>query len=392
MPVTKAVRSLPGIAPSMALVVGLAVTLGCLAWSSAVIPSGLPVAVGVVVAALGGSASVLLMLLVRARVRTTGRADAAGADGDARFRAIADAMPFIVWLSDGRSGIEFVNSRWYTCTGIDPDAGPVDWTAPIHPDDLGAMRDAVLEAQSARADFVHRFRMRQADGGYRWMLANGIPRPFPDGRVGYVGTTIDIHDAETREARLRDRRKRYQLAIEAAGAGIWDWDLVTDHIHLSDRALELIGTSADRTGARLSGLEAFARFEELLEPDQLAIAREARRGLFEDRRPLDATLKMHGREGAPQWVSFKGFAIWDDEGRVVRYYGTAVDVTARVVAQQESERARHFLDTVLDVLPTPVFVKDEQSRLVLVNRAGCDWFARPRAALIGRSDLDILPA
>jgi PAS domain S-box-containing protein len=393
MPLTKAVRPLSGAAPWMAFVLGLAVTLGCLVWLSGVIPGGVPAAVGVVVAALGGGMSVLLVLLVRTRVRELDRADAGMHEGDERFRAIADSMPFIVWLSDGRSGIEFVNRRWYTITGIDPDAGPADWTAPVHPDDLGAMRDAILEARAARADLVHRFRMRQADGSYRWMLSNGIPRPFPDGRVGFVGTTIDIHDIEIREARLRDRRRRYQLAIEAAGAGIWDWDLVTDHIHLSDRVVELLGTSADRdSGVRLSGREAFARFEALLDPDQLEIAREARRGLFEDRIPLDATLRMSDREGAPLWVSFKGFAVWDDDGRVARYYGTTVDVTARIVAQQESERARHFLDTVLDVLPTPVFVKDEHSRFVLVNRAGCDWLARPRAELIGRSDLDILPA
>ena len=69
-----------------------------------------------------------------------------------------------------------------------------------------------------------------------------------------------------------------------------------------------------------------------------------------------------------------------------------LDVTGWSRAEAEQSRTIQFLSSLLDATPTPILVKDECSRLVLVNEAFCRLLGRPREALLGTTDDDHSPA
>ena len=70
-------------------------------------------------------------------------------------------------------------------------------------------------------------------------------------------------------------------------------------------------------------------------------------------------------------------------------YATARDISERTAAQEELRRSERFLESVLDNLPTMVFVKEaEQLRFVRFNQAGVDLIGIPREELIGKNDHD----
>jgi PAS domain S-box-containing protein len=143
------------------------------------------------------------------RVRT------ALSESEGRFKTMADATPLMVWLADAAAGPDWFNQSWLSFTGRQtPGEAGVDWDADLHPDDRGPLRAALEKAFADRAPFEIEYRLRRADGQYRWILDRGTPRFAPDGTfTGLIGTGIDVHDR-----RFIERRDRF-LAQTANAMG-----------------------------------------------------------------------------------------------------------------------------------------------------------------------------
>ena len=134
-------------------------------------------------------------------------------ESERRFRRMADTAPVLIWMSDIEKKGVYFNQRWLGFTGrpLDDHLGD-GWMSFIHPDDLAAL-DACAEAFQRLAGFTIQFRLRRADGEYRWMLDTGVPRFTPGGDfAGYIGSCVDIHDQKQTEEALRESQSRLQGA------------------------------------------------------------------------------------------------------------------------------------------------------------------------------------
>jgi anti-anti-sigma factor len=138
-----------------------------------------------------------------ARVDGHLRLGRARAEAERRFRALADATPALIW-ADGADGRRlFVNKAWREYTGGgDADLG-TGWRARIHPDDLAGYDER--RAAAAGGIFEAEYRLRSADGRYRWVLDRGAPlNPDPAAEErGYVGGCLDIDDRYREQERQR---------------------------------------------------------------------------------------------------------------------------------------------------------------------------------------------
>lgn len=151
----------------------------------------------------------------------TGRkkAELAHRESEARFRLLADAAPVMIWLSDERKQGVYFNQGWLDFTGraLEEELGD-GWLAAIHPDDLVFAATTCQRAFEEAEPFRMEFRMRRADGVYRWVLDHGVPRFNEQGALaGYIGSCIDMSDLKEVEEKLRDadRRKDEFLATLA---------------------------------------------------------------------------------------------------------------------------------------------------------------------------------
>jgi PAS domain S-box-containing protein len=140
-------------------------------------------------------------------------------ESEERFRNMADAAPVMIWVAGPDKGCIFFNKVWLDFTGrtMDQESGN-GWAEGVHPDDRDRCLAIYSSSFEARHSFQVEYRLRRADGEYRWLLDNGVPR-FAVGRVfeGYIGSCIDITERK-REEELREelRRERESLA-EARG-------------------------------------------------------------------------------------------------------------------------------------------------------------------------------
>jgi PAS domain S-box-containing protein len=126
-----------------------------------------------------------------------------------RFRNMADTAPVMIWLAGTDKLCTFFNKTWLTFTGrrLEEEQGDT-WRKAIHPADLEQCFRIYTSAFDARRDFQLEYRLRRADGEYRWVLDNGIPRFAPSGAfAGYIGSAVDITDLKRIQQEALSRQK-----------------------------------------------------------------------------------------------------------------------------------------------------------------------------------------
>jgi PAS domain S-box-containing protein len=132
-------------------------------------------------------------------------------ESEARFRVMADHAPVMLWKADSFGDCDFFNRRWLEFTGrsLETEYG-VGWAEGVHPADFQRCMDTFLASFVERKSFRMEYRLRRADGEYRWILDQGAPRFAPQGVFeGYVGSCIDVTDM--REAADQIKRLNGQL-------------------------------------------------------------------------------------------------------------------------------------------------------------------------------------
>ena len=124
-------------------------------------------------------------------------------EGEERFRGMTDAMSLLIWMSDEYGQITYANQAAIHFVGADPVKG--DWMASVHPDDLPDVISEVADALDKEVGFTKEFRLRRADGKYRWVLDVAAPRRNGNGSfAGLIGYGSDITDQKLAQEALRE--------------------------------------------------------------------------------------------------------------------------------------------------------------------------------------------
>jgi PAS domain S-box-containing protein len=146
------------------------------------------------------------------------------AESEGRFRAMADSAPVMIWISDEAGRFTYTNAQWRTFVGTSFD-GSVDIPQVLHPEDAPRFAQMMNALPTQRGTMTSEYRVRRADGRFRWVLCTATPRLGETGRfVGGIGSVLDIEDRKMLENDLRvlaadlsaaDRRKDEFLATLA---------------------------------------------------------------------------------------------------------------------------------------------------------------------------------
>jgi PAS domain S-box-containing protein len=133
-------------------------------------------------------------------------------ESEARFRAMADTAPVLIWVAGQDRGCTFLNRGWLDFTGrtMAQELGD-GWIQGIHPADVGPCVAGYANAFDERREFTREYRLRRHDGEYRVVLDRGVPRFAPDGTfLGYIGCADDI--TKRKAAELQAQQHRAELA------------------------------------------------------------------------------------------------------------------------------------------------------------------------------------
>src|SRR4051794_12055290 len=180
-------------------------------------------------------------------------------------------------------------------------------------------------------------------------------------------------------AELESGRVRWGLAIEAAGIGSFDWDLVTGHLAWDDRLLAMFGFDRESFAG---SIEAFlAR----IHPDDVDRVRGALQHAADTCGIYEAEFRAVLSSGETRWISARGRALADERGTAVRLLGAASDTT--VERQADARVAR-----VLESMSAAFFSLGRDWTFTYVNGEAERLLGRPREELLGGDIWELFPA
>ncbi len=127
-------------------------------------------------------------------------------ESEEKFRSFAQLAPHHMWTSPADGRLDWFNDQTLRYSGLDSETLiNVGWAALVHPDDLDEARSSWLVALRDGTNHEMEFRIRRADGVYRWHLVRALPMRNARGKiVRWVGTNTDIEDQLADRDRLRE--------------------------------------------------------------------------------------------------------------------------------------------------------------------------------------------
>ncbi|MDP9043934.1 MAG: transporter substrate-binding domain-containing protein [Pseudomonadota bacterium] len=164
---------------------------------------------------------------------------------------------------------------------------------------------------------------------------------------------------------LRDSEERWKFALEGAGDGVWDTDLVAGRTFYSRRWKEILGLAEEEIGTSPTEWEA------RIHPDDLERVRREHRDCIDAKAEhFFSEFRMRSKDGRWVWVLYRGKVVErSSDGRALRMIGTQTDITARkAAATREADRSR-VMTLIASGSPLAVTLDS----IVRANEAWSDW-------------------
>ncbi len=199
-----------------------------------------------------------------------------------------------------------------------------DWTGRVHPEDMEGYRTALRECFKQRSLRLEcQYRIRAADGNYRWVEDHGLPIRNQMGRtIRLVGTVSDISRRRQMEQALFESEQRYALAMQAVNEGVYDWNISTSGIYYSPSVRNALGLTPEELGNRTDWLDR-------IHPDDLTAYKQAVGAhLKGETDRLTCEYRYRHPDGTWHWARQHGLALRDQTGRAYRMAGSTGDITA----------------------------------------------------------------
>jgi PAS domain S-box-containing protein len=302
--------------------------------------------------------------------------EAALRESEERFRTMADDAPVLIWMAGPDALRTFFNEPWLDFTGraLAQEEG-TGWTDGVHPDDYQRYLDAYVSAFKARQSFELEYRLRRADGVYRWLVDIGVPRFTPDNQLaGYIGTCLDITERHEAEEALRLSRDQFAIILQGADDGITAQDPTGRLRYANDAAARMFGYASAEALLAAPWQEVLRKFEIFDEADQPFPADRlpgqlALQGVFK----TTTTVRLRPvAAGDERWLTIKATPVFNEREQVE----LAVNIFQDITELKHAGVSQRLLAEAGRLLTTPV---DDAARLADVAHLAvpslADWCA-----------------
>ena len=176
-------------------------------------------------------------------------------------------------------------------------------------------------AQGIEASVEYRV-IHPEDNSVHWLLSKGTPQYDSEGRLEkYIGLITDITERKLAESALLENKAKLSQALEAANAGIWEWDLKTGSNGWSDEVWRLYGLEPH------SQPSSFALWEETIIPEDRRTASHAVQQASAEGRDISIEYRVRHADGSVHWLLSRGKPVQGKDGGIVKYLGTIIDIT-----------------------------------------------------------------
>jgi diguanylate cyclase (GGDEF)-like protein/PAS domain S-box-containing protein len=268
-------------------------------------------------------------------------------NSEARFRAMSDASPLGIFVSDAEGNCVYTNAAYQKISGLPLEQTlGTNWSTAIHPEDRQRVLAEWHDAARGRAPFQTEFRFQRQDGNVVWTRLSTAP--MCDGKVlrGHVQTIEDISERKATELVLRaaedalyQEKERAQVTLNSIGDAVLTTDMQGNVTYLNLVAEAMTGWSREEAlGRPLAEV-----FKIIDGTTRQAAVNPAERAISEDKTVgLAADCVLIRRDGFEAGIEDSAAPIHDRQGRVGGAVLVFHDVSeSRAMALKMSHMAHH---------------------------------------------------
>ncbi len=273
----------------------------------------------------------------------------------------------------------------------------------VHPDDREHVMSAFSAALNGKKFYDAEYRVVWENGAaVHWLATRGAVLRDDAGRpIRALGVVIDITERKNAEEILRENELQMRLALQGGDLGLWDWNVATSQLVVSERWLTMLGLKPDDPPPTIASWHA------LIHPDDIAKLNRLIHEviLAKSGRNFEAEVRARHRDGHYIWILDRGAVVSRaEDGSPLRVAGTHMEITARKQAEEKiqllnaeleqrvADRTRELSEANVALINFKaaldehaiVAITDAQGRITYANDNFCAISRYAREELIGQ--------
>jgi PAS domain S-box-containing protein len=288
-------------------------------------------------------------------------------ESEARFRAVSDTTPVLIWVTAKDGSREFVNQAYIAFRGGDYEtARSESWRDLLHPDDRDEITRQTEIGMASGQPFSLEARYRGHSGEYRRLRSFSRQRVAANGElVGYVGVAFDVTDLHESNTRLAALAAERDAILGQLGEGVLVCDATGTITYVNDAARRM----HDASDLNLTPTQTSAAFELITEDgsphafEDLPLVRAALYG----EHTTEARWRVRRTDGSEVIAVGNARPLIGPDGERMGAVLTLRDETDRIVAEHRISESEARFRTVADSAPVFIWMTDAETRIIFAN-------------------------
>jgi formate hydrogenlyase transcriptional activator len=234
-----------------------------------------------------------------------------------------------------------------------------------HQDDRHAVQQLIERASSERTEFALEHRLLMPDGSIKYLRVVG--RPLQDeGRSEFVGAVTDITDQRRAEEELRASERKYRHLVDTTPAFI--------HTALPDGSLDFLSRGWLEYGGLPQTDFLDWRWTAAIHPEDIEGFVETWRAALVSGEPFVAESRVRRADGEYRWFLQHNVPLRDETGKIVKWYGTGIDIEERKTAEDKIRAQETELRQILELAPQHIGVFGPDGSPLYANHVALEYF------------------
>ncbi|MFT7003994.1 MAG: PAS domain S-box-containing protein [Sulfurimonas sp.] len=269
------------------------------------------------------------------------------------LKTLIQAIPDLIWIKDINGVYLSCNSRFEDLFGAKEvdivGKNDYDFVDKDLADFFGHNDNIVMQSGQLN---INEEKLSFADGHEEVSQTTKVPMYDQKGNLyGVLGVSRDITSIKEIQQELEVQRNRFSLAIDGAQDALWDWNILTNELFLSEQFEKMLGY---KKGDIVHDIDSWFN---LLHPDDKEVTSKfvydyldsKGKGIYE------CSFRLRTKDGSWKWILGRGKAQFNKHGKAVRFVGFNTDITEKRVLEQKLKESYNKLYKLTENIPGVIF-------------------------------------